>query len=236
MTSGNGSGIVLIIEDNRARATTLATQLEREGHRVSVEMTGTDGMEVARALPPGLTILDLKLPTMTDFTVLQLLRHEDRQIPVLVLTSLTESEETRPSRCGAGTQERLVEPCHIRETFAGLCEMLKRAAAGIAAVRPATQVRDLTIDFAAREVKRDAAVVPLPPKAFDLLVALVHHRGEVVSRAQLLRDVWGYAAGRRSRTVDTHVGTLRERLGNDQRPYRYIVTVPRAGYRFVAEE
>jgi len=236
MTSGNRSGIVLVIENDRAHATALATHLEREGHRVTVEMMGSESLQVARALPPGLTVLDLALPAVTDFAVLRQLRDEHRQIPVLVLTSSTGSGETKSKGHCAGSHGPRAHACHCNETLGVLSEMIKKAAAGLGAARSATQVGDLTIDFAARVVYRNRTVVDLPPKEFDLLAALIRHRGAVVSRAQLLRDVWGYPAGRRSRTVETHIGTLREHLGDGPRSQRYIVTVPRAGYRFAVDE
>jgi len=93
------------------------------------------------------------------------------------------------------------------------------------------RIDDLTIDFGARAVRRGADELVMRPKEFDLLAALVRHRGRVVSRAELLREVWGYAAGTESRTVETHLAALRERLGDDPQNPRYIVTVRRAGYR-----
>jgi DNA-binding response OmpR family regulator len=95
-------------------------------------------------------------------------------------------------------------------------------------------VEDLTIDYGARLVRRGQTEITLRPKEFDLLAALIRHRGRIVSRAELLREVWGYAAGTESRTVETHLAALRERLGDDPQSPRYIVTVRRAGYRLGA--
>jgi DNA-binding response OmpR family regulator len=92
-------------------------------------------------------------------------------------------------------------------------------------------VGDLSIDFAARTVHRAGTAITLRPKEFDLLAAFVRHRGRVLSRAELLREVWGYTSGTQSRTVETHLAALRERLGDDPQSPRYIVTVRRAGYR-----
>ena len=100
--------------------------------------------------------------------------------------------------------------------------------------RAEIRVDDLTIDFGARLVRRGQTEIMLRPKEFDLLAALIRHRGRIVSRAELLREVWGYAAGTESRTVETHLAALRERLGDDPQAPRYIVTVRRAGYRLGA--
>jgi len=93
------------------------------------------------------------------------------------------------------------------------------------------RVADLTVDLGARTVRRGNANLALRPKEFDLLAALVRSRGKIVSRAELLREVWGYAPDARSRTVESHLAALRHRLGDDPRTPRYIATIRRAGYR-----
>jgi len=108
--------------------------------------------------------------------------------------------------------------------------LLKRS--GVA-TRPhaETILGDLTVDFSARIVRRGDDELSLRPKEFDLFAALLRHRGQVVSREDLLREVWGYAADSESRTVETHLAALRSRLGDDPGAPRYIVTVRKAGYR-----
>jgi len=221
---------ILLIEDNRDFAATLSANLEREGYTVSVAPTGVEGLEMAKQSHPDLIILDLMLPAMSGFTVLQRLRDEGRDAPVLIMTALgTEEEKLRGF--GLGADDYVVKPCGLLEILARVRALLKRSTAGPGAVRSEVQVGDLTIDFGARVVRRDRDEIALRPKEFDLLAALVRHRGRVVSRADLLREVWGYAAGTESRTVETHLAALRERLGDDPQAPRYIVTVRRAGYR-----
>ena len=221
---------ILLVEDNRDYAATLRANLEREGYEVTVAATGLEGLELAKTSEPDLMILDLMLPTMNGFTVLQRLRDEGRDIPVLIMTALgTEEEKLRGF--GLGADDYVVKPCGLLEILARVRALLKRASATGSAPRPETRVGDLTIDFGARMVRRGADEIQLRPKEFDLLAALVRHRGRVVSRADLLREVWGYAAGTESRTVETHLAALRERLGDDPQAPTYIVTVRRAGYR-----
>ena len=224
---------ILLIEDNRDYAATLRANLEREGYEVAVAATGVDGLEVAKRLSPDLIILDLMLPTMNGFTVLQRLRDEGREAPVLIMTALgTEEEKLRGF--GLGADDYVVKPCGLLEILARVRALLKRASGSATGPRIEAQVGDLTVDFAARVVRRGGAEITLRPKEFDLLAALIRHRGRVVSRADLLREVWGYAAGTESRTVETHLAALRERLGDDPQSPRYIVTVRRAGYRLEA--
>ena len=221
---------ILLIEDNRDYARTLSANLEREGYEVSVAATGVDGLDLAKRTEPDLIILDLMLPAMNGFTVLQRLRDEGRNAPVLIMTALgTEEEKLRGF--GLGADDYVVKPCGLLEILARVRALLKRASGTTARPRTEVDVGDLTIDFGARVVRRAGLEITLRPKEFDLLAALVRHRGRVVSRADLLREVWGYAPGTESRTVETHLAALRERLGDDPQAPRYIVTVRRAGYR-----
>ena len=226
---------ILLIEDNRDYAAMLQSNLEQEGYDVAVAASGVEGLEEAKARRPDLIILDLMLPAMSGFTVLQRLRDEGHHNPVLIMTALgTEEEKLRGF--GLGADDYVVKPCGLREILARVRALLKRAG-GAAGAEPRVEVRvhDLTIDFSARRVWRGRTELLLRPKEFELLAALVRHRGRVVSRAELLREVWGYAAGTESRTVETHLAALRERLGDDPQTPRYIVTVRGAGYRLDAD-
>ena len=224
---------ILLVEDNRAYAETLKNNLEREGYEVTVAATGLAGLEAAKTNPPDLIILDLMLPAMNGFTVLQRLRDEGHETPVLIMTALgTEEEKLRGF--GLGADDYVVKPCGLLEILARVRALLKRASTVPGEPRSEIRVEDLTIDFGARLVRRGQTEITLRPKEFDLLAALIRHRGRIVSRADLLREVWGYAAGTESRTVETHLAALRERLGDDPQAPRYIVTVRRAGYRLGA--
>ena len=224
---------ILLIEDNRDYAATLGANLEREGYEVSIATNGIDGLERARTIAPDLVILDLMLPGMNGFSVLQRLRDAGHGTPVLVMTARgTEDEKLRGF--GLGADDYVVKPCGLREILARVRALLRRAPSRTSVdVPPRTETRvgDLTIDFASRMVWRGTTAISLRPKEFDLLAALVRHRGRVVSRAELLSEVWGYAEGTESRTVETHLAALRQRLGDDPKSPRYIVTVRRVGYR-----
>src|SRR3954464_8643863 len=221
---------ILLIEDNRDYAATLSANLEREGYEVALAANGVDGLAMAKRDAPDLIILDLMLPAMSGFTVLQRLRDEGREAPVLIMTALgTEEEKLRGF--GLGADDYVVKPCGLLEILARVKALLRRSSSSAGAPRSEVRVADLSIDFGARLVRRGSAEITLRPKEFDLLAALVRHRGRVLSRADLLREVWGYAAGTESRTVETHLAALREGLGDDPQSPKYIVTVRRAGYR-----
>jgi DNA-binding response OmpR family regulator len=219
---------ILIVEDNRDYALTLAANLQLEGYEVDTAASGTDGLAQVRACAPDLLILDLMLPGMSGFTVLQRLRDEGIGTPVLIMTARgTEDEKLRGF--GLGADDYIVKPCGLREILARVRALLRRT--GTAPRPGVVAVGDLSVDFGARTLTQNGVEIAVRPKEFDLLAALIRHRGRVVSRGELLREVWGYAEGTLSRTVETHLAALRERLGDDPASPRYIVTVRRAGYR-----
>jgi DNA-binding response OmpR family regulator len=219
---------ILLVEDNRSYAETLRGNLEVEGHEVLVALTGPDGLEKARADAPDLIILDLMLPGMNGFTVLQRLRETQRDMPVLIMTALG-AEDEKLRGFGLGADDYVVKPTGLLEILARVKALLKRAGASTEA-QEVVAVGDLTVDLGRRVVSRDGDSLPVRPREFDLLAALIRRRGRVVSRATLLREVWGYASGTESRTVETHLAALRQHIGEDAaRPY--ITTVRGAGYR-----
>jgi DNA-binding response OmpR family regulator len=219
---------ILLVEDNRSYADTLRANLEIEGHEVVVALTGPDGLELARNKAPDLIILDLMLPGMNGFTVLQRLRETRRDMPVLIMTALG-AEDEKLRGFGLGADDYVVKPTGLLEILARVKALLKRTPGG-GQVQELVAIGDLTVDLAARTVRRGEQVLPVRPREFDLLAALIRQRGRVVSRATLLREVWGYATGTESRTVETHLAALRQHLGEDAaKPY--IVTVRGAGYR-----
>ena len=220
---------ILIVEDNRDYAATLRTNLEHEGYAVEVAATGADGIAAARAGAFDLVLLDLMLPGASGFTVLQRLRDERVVAPVLVLTALgTEDEKQRGY--GLGADDYVVKPVGLRELLARVRALLWRG--GGPAMPNAARVGDLEVDLAARTVRRGAEEIALRPKEFDLLAALVRRRGRVVSRAELLREVWGYKPAMVSRTIDTHIVELRRKLEDDPSSPRHFLTVRKTGYRF----
>ena len=216
---------ILLVEDNRDYARTLAANLEVEGYEVTQVDNGADGLMRASADAPDLIILDLMLPAMSGFTVLQRLRDAGQQTPVLIMTARG-AEEEKLRGFGLGADDYIVKPCGLREILARVRALLRRAGTTTPA-RRVVQLQDLAVDLAARTVRRDSTDIALRPKEFDLLAALLRHRGRVVTRDELLREVWGYAEGTLSRTVETHLAALRERLGGRT----YVVTVRGRGYR-----
>jgi DNA-binding response OmpR family regulator len=226
---------VLIIEDNRDLALGLQANLEVQGYQVEVIHEGTGAAGHARAFGPDLIVLDLMLPGMDGYQVLKELRRTGDTTPVLVLSARAE-EVDKVRGFGLGADDYVTKPFGLMELLARVEALLRRQDMGAGRAGPREEeverFGEVVIDPAARTVLRGGSPVALTPKAFDLLVALVRKRGRVVSRLQLMQDVWGHRAAVESRTVDTHVAELRRKLEDDPASPRHILTVWKSGYRF----
>jgi len=224
---------ILVIEDNPNLAFGLRNNLEIEGYEVDVAADGEAGLARARASAPDLVILDLMLPRMDGFRVLRALRGDGLPAPVLVLTARgEEADKVRGLKLGA--DDYVTKPFGVLELLARVEALLRRAARG-GSDAPVLGVGDLEIAPAARTVRRAGRAVSLSPKEFDLLLALVRRQGAFVSRVELLKEVWGYRAGVTSRTVDTHIASLRRKLEPDPAAPRYVLTVRTRGYRLTTD-
>ena len=224
---------ILVVEDNANLAFGLSTSLELEGHQVVVARDGAEGLRRAREHEPDLVILDLMLPEMDGYRVLKALREEGRHVPVLILTARgAESDKVLGFRLGA--DDYVTKPFGLLELLARVGALLRRTArpASAGAGEPGVvTLGDLEVSPAQRSVRRRGEEVPLTPKEFDLLMALVRRNGTVAGRLELLAEVWGHRAAVMTRTVDMHVAQLRRKLEDDPADPRHIVTVWKAGYR-----
>lgn len=223
---------ILLIEDNPDLAFGLQNNLELEGYEVVVEPDGPAGLKSARRMPPDLVILDLMLPGMDGFRVLKALRGELGKIPVLILTARgEEADKVRGLRLGA--DDYVTKPFGLLELMARVDALLRRASADMdeAAAPAIIRFGAVEVDLPSRSVTRAGAPVELTPKEFELLRALHCGAGAVVSRRDLLEQVWGYSSEVHSRTVDTHIAELRRKLEDDPAAPRHILTARKAGYR-----
>jgi two-component system, OmpR family, alkaline phosphatase synthesis response regulator PhoP len=228
---------ILVVEDNHDLAYGLRNNLEIEGYDVLVAEDGAAGLAAARDRGLDLVILDLMLPAMDGFRVLRTLRGEGVDVPVLVLTARgQEADKVRGLRLGA--DDYVTKPFGLLELLARVEALLRRSprrtgagAGGASAALAPARFGLVEVDPASRTVRRGGRSVDLAPKEFDLLLALLRAGGAVVSRLDLMREVWGYSAAVVTRTVDTHVAELRKKLEDDPSNPRHILTVRKAGYR-----
>jgi len=225
---------ILVVEDNDDLAFGLRNNLEVEGYEVAVERDGRAGLDRARTWRPDLMVLDLMLPGLDGFRVLRSLREGGDATPVLILTARgEEADKVRGLRLGA--DDYVTKPFGLLELLARVEALLRRSAgssAGAAGAAPEVQrFGDVEVNPGHRTVTRGGVSVDLTPKELDLLLALLRHDEAVVSRLDLLHEVWGYSADVVSRTVDTHVAELRRKLEADPANPRHILTARKAGYR-----
>lgn len=226
---------VILIEDNRNLAVGLRNNLEIEGYVVELAMDGASGLALARRTPVDVIILDLMLPELDGYRVLRALRDEGCDTPILILSARGE-ETDKVLGFQLGADDYVAKPFGLLELMARVEALTRRGSTRRAPTRLAERARfgGVMVDPSTRTVRRDGVEVPLRPKEFDLLAALLQRRGDVVSRDELLHEVWGYATEVFSRTVDTHVAELRRKLEPEPARPRHILTVRKAGYRLVS--
>jgi two-component system, OmpR family, alkaline phosphatase synthesis response regulator PhoP len=225
---------ILLIEDNPGFAEGLRQNLEFDGYRVTVAADVAASARAIAADPPKLIILDLMLPDGNGYDVLRTIRERDSVTPVLLLTALSEeAHKVRGFRLGA--DDYVTKPFGLLELLARIETLLRRSASGsFAVVRlPPVRFGDVQVDRDHRKVTRAGAVVPLTPKEYALLAALIARNSAVVAREELLREVWGYDPDVVSRTLDTHLAELRRKLERDPHHPKHILTLPKQGYRLV---
>jgi len=220
----------LIVDDEAPARRRLRGVLQgiRTIRQVEECATGRAALDAVRRASPDLLFLDIRMPDLSGFDVLERLPPE-RQPAVILVTA---HEEYAARAFAVHAFDYLLKPFEDERVI----EAVRRAASHLAWLRHGAgmipdRFGDVRVDLAAQRVRRGDAVVPLRPKEYALLLALLRRGGRVVTRLELLRDVWGYADTVESRTVDTHVARLRRLLEADPAHPRYIVTVRQLGYR-----
>ena len=208
---------MVVIEDEASIASAVAARLRSEGFTVEVAGDGPAGVALCRDVRPDLVILDLMLPGLDGLEVCRQVQ-KDRPVPVLMLTA-RDSETDMLVGLAVGADDYMTKPFSPRELVARVHAILRRmertlvfpgtGAPGATVVR----VGDVELDAASRRVRRAGEDVHLTPTEFDLLSWLASHPGAVASREQLLHQVWGYRDGSGARTVDSHIRSLRRKLG-----------------------
>jgi len=222
---------ILVVEDDPAILRGLSDNLRLESYEVVTAADGEAGDRLAHEARPDLIVLDLMLPKRSGYEVCRRLRSEGLTTPILMLTARGE-EADRVLGLDLGADDYVTKPFSVRELLARIRALLRRAHPP----RPLPdelRFGDVVVDFRSYEAKRGGTPVDMTPKEFQLLRLLAARAGEVVSRGELLEDVWGYETLPNTRTVDNHVASLRAKLEPDAPETRHIQTVHGVGYKFV---
>ncbi len=223
---------ILIIEDEESLALGVRDAPQHHGHRVNVCMEGESGLEQARTNNYDLLVLDLMLPGLSGFELLKTLREEGSRLRILILSAKSgEANVLRGLELGA--DDYVCKPFSLSELIARVNAQFRRFEMDTAPPPEMKLAEGVSVDLERLEVHRDGEVVPLTPREGDILQYLVQHRGKIVTRDDLLVDVWHYANGKvETRTVDIHIVGLRRKIEPEPAKPRLIQTVRGKGYRW----
>ena len=222
---------VLIIEDDQMMAIALRDGLRSEGYVVEIAEDGATGLRLASAKEYDLIILDLMLPKISGFDVCAKLRGQPNNTPIIMLTARSlEVEKVRGLKLGA--DDYVTKPFSLMELLARIEAVLRRANKQIEDTDH-YRFGDISLDFLKHQATKGGASLDLTPREFRMLKFLIEHRGQVVSRDQLLDGVWSYDSFPSTRTVDTHIGKLRQKIEDTPNDPRYLITIHGIGYKFI---
>lgn len=223
---------IVLIEDDVEIRRLAATALAGQGHDVESADHGLAGLEMAVKGSPDLVILDLGLPDVDGTELLRMIRAVS-EVPVMVITARG-ADEVVVATLDAGADDYLVKPFSMAQLEARVRAVLRRRRD--AATGRDLAVGDLVIDAPARTARLEGEVLELTPKEFDLLRLLVERTGEVLTKRELLAEVWREPYGGSDHTIDVHISWLRKKLGETAQEPRYIHTVHGVGIKLVAPD
>jgi DNA-binding response OmpR family regulator len=221
---------ILIVEDEADMLSGLRDNFEYEGYQVVAAKDGEEGLRRATSDKPDLVILDVMLPKMSGTEVCKKLRARSR-VPILMLTARGQ-EIDKVAGLETGADDYVTKPFSIRELLARVKALLRRADPGRQPIENYS-FGLVTVDFTLHRATRGGKPLEFSTKELDLLRYFILHRGETLGRDRLLEDVWGYENYPTTRTVDTHVMKLRQKVEEDASHPRFILTLHGTGYKFV---
>jgi DNA-binding response OmpR family regulator len=221
---------ILVVEDDPAILRGLADSLRRESYDVLTAADGESAWRLVEQKNPDLVILDLMLPKMSGYEVCRKMRGEGLNTPILMLTARGE-EGDRVLGLDLGADDYVSKPFSLRELLARVRALLRRAQPA-RALLDELRVNDVLIDFRSYEAHKGGLPLEMTRREFQLLRALASRPGEVITRSELLDQVWGLEAYPTTRTVDNHVAGLRAKLEQDPAQPKHLLTVRGVGYKW----
>jgi two-component system alkaline phosphatase synthesis response regulator PhoP len=209
----------------------LRDNFEYEGYDVLVARDGKEGLSRALADSPDVILLDIMLPKMSGLDVCRQLRSNGVDTPVIMLTARGQ-EIDKIIGLETGADDYVTKPFSIKELLARVRAHLRRSTRQVVDIETYT-FGEIELNFKKYEAKKDGGEIELSPREFELMKYFIQHRGETITRDQLLDDVWGYDNYPFTRTVDNHIAKLRQKIEQTPAEPKYIITVHRVGYRFL---
>jgi two-component system alkaline phosphatase synthesis response regulator PhoP len=222
---------ILLVEDEPSLVTTLTDRLVAEGYEVESVGDGEQALAYPAAAFADLLILDVMLPGKSGFDVCRDLRQSGVPTPILMLTARSQVVD-RVVGLKLGADDYLTKPFEMIELLARVEALLRRGKSPGAAVNGTYAFGDIRVDFRRADVLREGRAVALSALEFKLLGYFIAHRGDLLTRDELLDNVWGYDSTPVTRTVDVHVSSLRQKLERNPSHPEFILTVHRLGYKF----
>ena len=228
---------ILIVEDDENIREMVRMALTSFAYQVITCDNAEDALSLISQSKPDMIIFDIMLPGMSGLEATKTLRSDPltQSIPILMLTA-KDSELDKVTGLDYGADDYISKPFGVMELAARIRSIFRRVEKGYEPVSDVVNVADLTINNNTREVMQDNSQIDLTFKEYELLFLLIRERDRIVSREELLQTVWGFDFLGESRTLDIHVSTLRQKLGDDADNPRYIKTVRNVGYRFVGDQ
>ncbi len=222
----------MIVEDDAVILNALAYNLSRQGFGVQKAMSGAEALKLARKFRPDLILLDVMLPGESGVRVCEKIREDDQEVVIIMVTA-KDAEEDKVSGLEAGADDYVTKPFGMKELVARINANLKRSGTSPGARGKIIEVGDLWLDTKNFTARIRGEALSLRLKEFELLMALASQPGELKSREDLAKEVWGHAGVGSSRTIDVHVRRVRIEL-SEKSDYEYIHTARGLGYRFEA--
>ncbi len=221
---------VLVVEDDDAIRAAVRRGLSERGYAVAVASTGMAGLEHVIAEQPQVVLLDLGLPDVSGLTLISMIRAASA-VPIIVITA-QDDDPTMVKALDGGADDYVVKPFGTDQVAARIRAVLRRGGRATESSEP-IRVGELVIDERSRTASLEGEPLDLARKEFDLLLALANRVGEVVTKRELLSEVWQQAYGGADRTVDVHLSWLRRKLGETAAEPRYLISVRGVGVRLV---
>ena len=222
---------ILLVEDEPGLILTLTDRLESENFSVETASDGETGLQLACRGDFDLIVLDVMLPRKNGFDLCRDLRQKNITTPILMLTARGETID-KVLGLKLGADDYLTKPFEVMELLARVEALLRRSPQKIEKSAEIYNFGDVSVDFRRAEVFKNGSTIELSSLEFKLLQYLIEHRGALLSRDELLDEVWGYDATPTTRTVDVHVAWLRQKLEPNPRRPRFIQTIHGLGYKF----
>ncbi len=224
--------LILVVEDDRAILRGLKDNLELESYEVITATDGESGYRLIEEERPDLVLLDLMLPKLSGYELCRKVRENGLTTPILMLTARGE-EPDRVLGLDLGADDYVTKPFSIRELLARVRALLRRSHPPEVRLPDRLHFEDVVVDFRGYEASKGDTQLELTRKEFGVLRLLAARAGEVVTREELLNEVWGFENYPNTRTVDNHIAALRAKLEANAAEPRHLLTIHGVGYKFV---